>query len=191
MRFKDYIEAPRDLTHDPRIMLDFPSVRQATSYTCGAAALQSVLAYYGKDFPEKDLAEKLGTNSDDGTDSERMAAFAKKCGLSAYLGSLSFKDIRSALDRKWPVILAIQAYADKSPEEYKKDYQNGHYVVVIGYDEAGLYFADPSMYHRGFLSYDECAKRWHDIDDNRKVRNLALIIAGRPKFDMDKARRIE
>jgi len=192
MRFRDFIEAEmRDLNHDPRVMIDFPSVRQSTNFSCGAAALQGVLAYYGIDFKEDDLVQKLDTNRKEGTDFENMARFARRCRLRTHVGSLGFKEVQKALDKRWPVILAIQAYADKSPEEYQRDYGSGHYVTVIGYDKSGLYFADPSMYHRGYLSYEECAKRWHDKDDERKVQNLGIIIAGTPRFDQDKARHIE
>ena len=30
-------------------VLEFPQVRQSTTYSCGAAVVQSILAYYGKD----------------------------------------------------------------------------------------------------------------------------------------------
>jgi predicted double-glycine peptidase len=39
-----------------------PEVRQHTDYACGAAALQSILAYYGIDVRQDTLMEKLGTN---------------------------------------------------------------------------------------------------------------------------------
>lgn len=192
MRFKHFIEdAIKDMTEDPKVMLDFPRVRQSANFTCGAAALQSVLAYYGKDFPERVLTQKLGTDREDGTDYERIAKFAIKCGLRTFLGSLEFSEIQRAIDKRWPVILAIQAYADKTADEYEDGYENGHYVVVIGYDKSGLYFADPVMYHRGYLSYEECAKRWHDKDKSEKLQNLGIIITGTPKFDNDAAKRIE
>ena len=191
MRFRDFIEDTKDMTDDPKVMLNFPRVRQSANFTCGAAVLQSVLAYYGKNFPERILIQKLGTDRDDGTDYETIAKFAERCGHQTFVGSLTFEDIRKAIDKKWPVIVAIQAYAGKSPEEYEEGYENGHYVVVIGYDKTGLYFADPVMYHRGYLSYEECAKRWHDKDKDEKLEHLGIIITGTPQFDNHTARRIE
>jgi len=40
-------------------ILRLPHTRQATNYTCGAAALQSVLAYYGDEFREDALAKVI------------------------------------------------------------------------------------------------------------------------------------
>ena len=47
---------------DPTVLLAMPEVRQHTDYACGAAALQSILAYYGIDVRQDTLMEKLGTN---------------------------------------------------------------------------------------------------------------------------------
>jgi len=41
-------------------LIRIPLTRQAADYTCGVAALQSILYYYGQEFLEDDLMEKLG-----------------------------------------------------------------------------------------------------------------------------------
>jgi hypothetical protein len=41
--------------------------------------------------------------------------------------------------------------------------QDGHYVVAIGFDDANIYFMDPSISgRRGYLSWREFKQRWHE-----------------------------
>jgi predicted double-glycine peptidase len=41
-----------------------------------------------------------------------------------------------------PVIVQIQAWGDEGTD-YTNDFDDGHYVVAIGFDENYLYFEDP------------------------------------------------
>ena len=40
-------------------LFSMPDTRQSTEYSCGAAALQAVLGYWGRDIGEEDLMEML------------------------------------------------------------------------------------------------------------------------------------
>lgn len=47
---------------------------------------------------------------------------------------------------------------------YRADWDDGHWVVAIGYDQRVVYFEDPSLARsRGYMSYGELAMRWHDV----------------------------
>jgi predicted double-glycine peptidase len=41
--------------------------RQTTEYSCGASALQSVLAWWGEDVDERELMRLMGTSEEEGT----------------------------------------------------------------------------------------------------------------------------
>ena len=58
-------------------LIKIPLTRQATDYTCGAAAMQSMLGYYGEDLNESELAKILKTNDQEGTDYNEIVALAK------------------------------------------------------------------------------------------------------------------
>ena len=47
-------------------LFSMPDTRQSTEYSCGAACLQAVLGYWGRDIGEEDIREMLNTapNSD-------------------------------------------------------------------------------------------------------------------------------
>lgn len=45
-------------------LIDFPNLRQSTTFTCGDVATQTILAYYGIDIRESDLVKKLKSNKD-------------------------------------------------------------------------------------------------------------------------------
>lgn len=48
-------------------LINLPDVRQATDYTCGPSALQSVLMFYGEEVREDKLADKTDADPDKGT----------------------------------------------------------------------------------------------------------------------------
>jgi hypothetical protein len=55
-------------------------------------------------------------------------------------------------------------YELREDARYRNDWDDGHWIVAIGYDQDGVYFEDPSLAAiRGFLFYDELLVRWHDV----------------------------
>lgn len=150
-------------------ILEFPTVRQSTSYSCGAAAVQSILMYYGINVKEKDLMKKLKTNSFDGTDVKNILEFFKQLNFKATLKSeMKIDDLKNFINKEIPIIVLIQAHAD-SPNEYKENLDNGHYVVCIGYDEINIYFEDPSSFQTTYLKYEEFETRWKDLSAKNKM----------------------
>ncbi|HEY9790764.1 MAG TPA: C39 family peptidase [Candidatus Obscuribacterales bacterium] len=158
-------------------LIRVPLARQATDYTCGAAAMQSVLGYYGDDFAESDLAKELRTNSKQGTDYKRMVEFARSKGYTAELKQgMQVEELKKKLDAGLPVICLIQAWPEK-PVDVSADWKDGHYVVAIGYDEQNVYFMDPwTLGNYTFIPTEEFLKRWHDKEQNRKLLQLAMVI---------------
>lgn len=51
--------------------------------------------------------------------------------------------LQGYLSRNIPVIVLFQAWRDDTDPPYILDNQNGHYVVVVGYDNENLYIEDP------------------------------------------------
>ena len=163
-------------------LLDFPEVRQGTDYTCGDSAMQSVLYYYGIEFREDQLIKRLHTTHD-GTDPGAIADFAKAEGFSVDMHAMTIADIKQYIDQAIPVIVDIQAWSGHQHPHYKGDYDDGHYVVVIGYDDERFIFEDPSMMNRGYLTFVEFLERWHDVENGPKglhITHLGIAIYGKP-----------
>jgi predicted double-glycine peptidase len=169
------------------IKIVLPDVQQPDEYSCGAASLMSILAYYGTGPEDYDvLKKKLGVTEKNGTDYHRMISFATEQGLQADAKpKMSLAELEKFLDEGKPVICSIQAYDERNPPEkraeiYKKD-DNGHYLVVIGYDDDNLYFMDPALTgRRGFLPKPEFESRWHDNEGTQEqpklISHLGLVI---------------
>ena len=147
-------------------MLSIPSIRQTTDYTCGAAALLSVLRYYGLySGGELDLAKELNTNKEWGTDPADIIKIAKKyCLRTTEHRHMTIKELLSVASEGIPVIVAYQAWSD-SDLDWSECWEDGHYSVVIGCDDNNIYFEDPSLEvgEVGYISKDEFLDRWHDI----------------------------
>ena len=236
--------------------LTVPLVRQSKNFSCGAAALQSLLAYYKILFREGQLIKLLNSNAVDGTSITKILDFidlynkssieerkkihdlksddeehkeagtipqktprvgsttyssapnddeitATKINYDVYRGKsstaknpmlndivaddgLDFKTLEDKYLKKGiPVMLAIQAYREDEKKPWKDEWDAGHFVIAIGFDEARYYFMDPSSAGQyTYLSKEELAQRWHDLDAeviagksvNVPVRNFGLAI---------------
>jgi predicted double-glycine peptidase len=185
------------------IQIPLPEVQQPDDYSCGAAALMSILSYYGVGTEDYDVLKKrLDTNKKRGTEYTKMIAYAEEVGLKTRVWKwMESGQLAKCLQERHPVICSIQAYEpkpEKTPEVYYDENKNGHYVVAIGLDEQNYYFMDPSLIgRRGFLPKIEFVKRWHDEEGKRKhpkvLTHLGLEIwkeGGASAYD-HRARRID
>lgn len=177
----------------PAGYLRVPTVRQATEYTCGAAALQAVLAYWGVyDGGESGLAKRLGSDPVDGTRVAAMLKVARELGLEAEAKEkMTVDDLRAAVGRGDTVIVNLQAWADwqtkKPPVRgavWGQRWEDGHYVVLVGMDAENAYFMDPSVLPgRAWVPLDELPHRWHDYErDGKSVRRyerLGIVVRGK------------
>ncbi len=187
-----------------RNLIRVPLVRQMRDYTCGAAALQSVLLYYGEDIGQTELARFLGSGPQKGTSYRAILRYAnrnfpdprkrnfwmwKRCGMT-------IDDLKQVIDRGKPTILVFQAWA-KPGVNWKKEWDEGHYAVAVGYDEKNVYFMDPSVTgHYAFIPAGEFLDRWHDRDPSTGERLIqcGLVIGNdwkTPSYDYRVIERID
>lgn len=154
------------------IKIALPVVRQQTNYSCGAQALRTIAKYFqvGPD-SEKDFIKLCHTSTEKGTTPANLAKAGLKIGLhTALKQGMTLKELISYIKQGIPVVCNMQAWGEK--EDYPKD-ESGHYIVAIGFDDSKIYFEDPSIDNpdRGYLSYEEFEKRWHDQDRQGKRLN--------------------
>jgi len=165
-----------------------PDVRQSTGYSCGAAALQAVLAYWGIEEREDRLIARLHTTPEAGTHPDDIVRGARELGLTADLREgLDLADLERALAGGTSIIVDLQAWRDRADAPWAETWDDGHYMVLLGLDAANLYFEDPSLLGaRGVIPRAEFVDRWHDYEgdppldpsDRRYVR-MAIFLKGR------------
>ncbi len=123
--------------------LKVESYQQTTEYTCGPAAVISLLRYYGKKGNEMVIASEMGTSSTTGTTPEQMSTWLNDNGFKASWhqgGSLEMLQVN---------------LADNIPTLVEWSDWGGHWVLVIGYDirdpedlmDDVIIFADPYDRH--------------------------------------------
>lgn len=162
-------------------ILQFPELRQVYNFDCGASALASILTYYGIDVREDKLMS-LAETSKDGTGLAGIAKVLEYYGLEFQMGSISTEELKLFINEGYPVLITLQAYKI-SDLPYTECWDDGHYVVAIGYDERNIYFEDPSSYKRTKLSFVELVERWHDIESNgTKLIQWGCVVKGTPQY---------
>ncbi len=164
-----------------------PDVRQSTGYTCGAAALQAVLAYWGFEEREDRLAARLHSTPEAGTHPLDILRVAREFGLAAELREgLDLSDLERALAEGTTVIVDLQAWRERADVPWTETWDDGHYMILLGLDATNMYFEDPSLLGvRGTIPRAEFIDRWHDYEGeppldptDRTYTHAALFIKG-------------
>ncbi len=184
------IPAPPSASASPSPFDAVPDVRQSTDYTCGAAALQAVLSYWGTDEREDRLAARLKSTPEAGTHPLDILRVAREFGLSAELREgLDLADLERALAGGTTVIVDLQAWRERADISWTETWDDGHYMVLLAMDAANLYFEDPSLLGaRGKIPRAEFVDRWHDYEgeapldptDRQYVRMAIFVKGSRP-----------
>lgn len=161
----------------PANFMFLPITRQATDYTCGASALQSVMRYYGDEYMETELANILKSDPNEGTTYNNIVNYSRSEGYKVNVyKNMKFADLKKLINNKKPVIVLLQAWSD-TPQDYTKDWEDGHYAVAIGYDEKNVYFMDPStLGNYTFVPARQFQDRWHDTDGAEKLYNFGMVV---------------
>jgi predicted double-glycine peptidase len=164
-------------------MINLRIGRQTFDFDCGAKALQLVMEYYGVEMREDELMKELKT-SKEGTNYINMIAVAERNGFEVFASdSVSLEQLKRFIDEGYPVIVIVQAWADRymTLEDWNSTNDYGHYAVVIGHQDHIIIFEDPSSTHRTWMSEEEFLARWHDIDLNthKTVEHFAMVLMGK------------
>jgi uncharacterized protein len=170
-------------------ILDFPTSRQDNNASCGSTCVQTVLAYYGIDERQDDLSDKLKM-SDDGISYTNIIKIFKKYNLSVDARPMTINDLKKYINKKIPVIILVQAYKDNRQKKYtRENYNNGHYIVAIGYNSKQLIVEDPALNNQiGYISFNDLETRWHGVGETEKEKldYFGIAVIGKPKYDSDK-----
>jgi len=129
---------------------------------CGPASLKMVLAYYGLEKTEEELAKLCNTDSGLGTSDEGIKRAAETLGFKVEIKNNStFDDIRSWLDKKVPVI--VNWFTRGRIDYPDSEVPDGHLSVVVGLDEEYIYLQDPEIGNLRKITRDDFMKVWFDF----------------------------
>jgi uncharacterized protein len=159
--------------------------RQVTEYSCGASALQSVLSYWGKDVDETELMKLLHTNSEVGTYPEDIVSGARTLGFDAQAKeNLTLDEVEKFTAGGDPMIALAQVWRSQSGSapSVEEDWDDGHYIVVLGVDPDYVYFQDPYMrMSKAFVPRKMFEEHWHQVmgvKTNPKLIHLGIFVRG-------------
>ena len=124
-------------------LLNVDSYQQTTEYTCGPAAVLTLMHYYNRNVAEMTIAAEMGTSTTTGTTPEQMATWMDNNGFDAsWHENGSLEKLRENLANNTPTLVEWSDWG-------------GHWVLVIGYDTRNtdnmmddvIIFADPYDRH--------------------------------------------
>jgi predicted double-glycine peptidase len=129
--------------------------QQRTQWSCSAACLKAVLTSYGQGIPELTAVAAIGAKPGRGAETHQIADAARKLGFDAFEYSFdSLDQVKILLDQGIPVICDLQSFNYPG---------KGHYVVLMGIDEAGVHLMDPNTPgNQRTVSPQEMNEKWWD-----------------------------
>ncbi len=165
-------------------MIDLHIGKQTYDYDCGAQALQNVMTYYGIDAQGDELMDQLGTSAEAGTPPEAMIRVAQSYGFQVKSGAnWSLNSVKQYVDSGTPVIVLVQAWAERymTLDDWRRDWDDGHYAIIIGLNKDVLLFEDPATIRRTWLREREFLARWHDMDatTGEKYEHFGMVLLGK------------
>lgn len=141
-----------DATFSESHALPLPVRLQRSGYSCGAAALRSVLAFHGISETEQTLADVLGTDPQGGTSPSDILAVVRSLPLTAEAhGGMTADDLKCCCADSTPVLCPIQLHG------------GGHWVAVAGVTPTSVVVMDPAAGTVAIPIGDFLAA-WHDTD---------------------------
>jgi predicted double-glycine peptidase len=161
--------------------------RQVTEYSCGPAAVQSVLAYWGHEVDQQKLMQVFSTTEEVGTHPEDMVTGLRALGLDAEMKeNCTVDELAEFTSTFGPVIALGQVWRSESGPAVSAadDWGSGHYFIVLGVDEDNVYCQDPYLgMCKGFAPRSVFEEHWHqamggDLAKNRKLMHVAIFIRG-------------
>jgi predicted double-glycine peptidase len=146
-------------------MLNVPPYRQASGL-CGASSLKMVLAYFGVQKTERELAKLAGATPQKGTTGQGLIRAAKKLGFKGLIKDFAnFKDLRCyVFKKKIPVII----------DWFSED--EGHYSVVCHIDDKDIYLQDPELGALRTMDLKTFKRVWFDFPGNFLKSKNDLIL---------------
>lgn len=190
-------------------VVELPLIRQGTTYSCGVAAMHSLLrwASYDLDINDEYLMEACGTTPENGTNYQSIMDYMNDTGLldASWQDEMTEDDIRAIINDGGVVMLPIQAWEYSEDEEGNivyfegKDYVDhwsaGHWAIACGYNDSNVLFMDPSTAGTyATMTWEDLEYRWHDsadyVDENTPftgVDHCGMIVykTGGETYDRD------
>jgi len=136
---------PQDQKREGLILLEADSYLQTTEYTCGPAAVITLLGYFGRKGDEMLIAQEMGTSQTCGTTPEQMTIWLNEHGFTAnWYENGNLDTLQFYLGKELPILVEWSDWG-------------GHWVLAVGYDNRNtedlmddvIIFADPYDYHDG------------------------------------------
>ena len=120
-------------------ILPVPHHLQLDDGYCLPACIQMVLAYWGVERDQRDIADKLGLIPGAGIPGNRIKILSSK-KLEVSYGAGELVDLENALDQEIPPIILV--YTGELPYW---EQATAHAVVLLGFDEQAVHLNDPAI----------------------------------------------
>lgn len=148
---------------------------------CGPASLKMVLAYYGMEKTERELAQLCDTDPELGTTDGGIMKAAEQLGFTVVIqNNATYDDIQAWLEKKVPVI--VNWFTRGRTDYSESDVPDGHLSVVVGLDDENIYLQDPEIGKLRTIARDDFMRVWFDFKpahittwDDMIIRQLIAV----------------
>jgi len=173
----------------PSNLIPIPQYVQEVDYSCGPSSALALLRYWDYatywNATEQSLYGPMNTTEAEGTDPQPIANYFVNFAQipAVYVwgnATVTLDRLKQAIDDGEPPIVDLQAWRLNDSVVWSTDWDDGHYNVLIGYDDSNLFFMDPSTDgNYAYIPITEFLTRWHDtLATNQKVWSMLILVSG-------------
>lgn len=141
------------------MILPVPHYQQAYNYTCVPACARMILAYFGHEHDEAELALTFKTIPFLGTQPDQVVSGLETLGYHAlWFENATIERMKDILAVEWPLIVFLRA----------QDLPHGrtrlHALVIIGIEDDAIVCLDPTLADRLKISPSSFVSLWANLN---------------------------
>ena len=146
-----------------KIILDIKPFQETLHASmCGPASLKIILAYYGIEKSEQELAILTRCDTEVGISDADIVDALESFRLKTFVkNEADFSDIEMWLEKKVPLI--VNWFTRGRSDYDDSEVPDGHYSVVIGLDNTHIYLQDPEIGHERKIAREDFFNVWFDF----------------------------
>ena len=167
------------------MILNVPYIEQKANNSCGAACMEMIFKYYGKEIQEDEIVNELLVKCNQSNRKYIRTAdiveYAIQKGFNAFWGYMQIIDgIRMLIDDGFPVIVIQRADI--------KNESLAHFKVVKGYKKTSFIINDPENINSQITPQDSFLKLWKKqiFGENTDENVFILIYPKNKEIDFNK-----
>lgn len=168
--------------------IPFPDTKRGSDSSCAISCIRGMLSFYGYDITDGKLKDHINQEIGDVIIPDEIVKSFNKIGFDCISMEMTVDTLKGYIDRHLPVMVLLQAWSKNPLQDYGTNSINGHWCVVIGYNDRYTLVEDPFLLNNhGYITWYDFNRRWyHETIDGVMFKHWGIVVLGEENFEPEK-----